>query len=185
MCTVTRYKLKETDEIVYLKQLTQGIKVYVKPKKQDTIEISLLVKYGNKDTLYKTRLDFNTEYVRKGIAEELQKKFFNDDVKAVFKKLDSKTILNVKDSYSNYLIHVSSNQYVNPLRKLMASIFKYKNFDNGFSYEVDKAYKVFYTPNNMKLIICGDVKPNEVFKQVEKILKKLNVKNEPRVIKEK
>lgn len=183
MNTVTQYKLKGSNDKIYVKELDQGIKVYVMKKDLDTVDINLIVKYGNEDTRYKDPLNLVSRYVRRGIAKELQEEFIDDNAKNIFKKLNSKTYLTVKDYYSKYLVHVNSNKYINPLRKLVKEIFKHKK-DNEFSYDLDEAYQIYYTPNNMEIIICGDVVPGEVFAEVEKIFDKLKIKKEPRVIRE-
>ena len=183
MSTVTIFNHNEVKQKVYLKILKEGLRVYVLPSLKEGVNLHLIVNYGNNDTRYKCPLTLESKYVKRGLAKKFQDVFFSDETKDIFSKLNSKVILDVGNLYSKYTIEVNSVNYVNPLRKLITSVFKYKK-DNNFDEEEFNAYKSYYTASNMALVICGNVMPGGVFYQVEKILKKLKIKYEPKVIKE-
>ena len=221
MSTVNILKNLDVNKEVYRKYTSLGMKIYVIPdKNKKSVNMNLVVKYGGKDRMYKDRLSGEIKLLPEGTAHFIEHLTFNqknlkyDEIFRIFEKLDCEVNAHTSLDNTCYEVDIYGKDYINPLRKLLAMVFKpyYTKeciekelgiifseieisrkftsiynviFENSFESSsiigskesvstitedmINNVYENYYTPNNMALIVSGNVSPGAIFFQVEKI----------------
>lgn len=235
MSTVNMVCNMDSNLIVSYTRLANGLKVYVIPNTGcGEVKIDIVVKYGGVDKLYKDRISGKVKSIKEGIAHYIEHLMFYEENRTekeifeIFDNLNAEVNAFTSMSWTKYSV-VAYDDYVNPLRKLMKTVFvpyfsketlekerkvvsseieitketnsilnlvysKGKDLsiigtkENLCDVTVEELYNIYenyYTPNNMAIVVSGDVETVEVIEEVEAMLEKLDIEKKPRVNKRK
>ena len=235
MSTVNMVCNMDSNLIVSYTRLANGLKVYVIPNTGcGEVKIDIVVKYGGIDKLYKDRISGKVKSIKEGIAHYIEHLMFYEENRTekeifeIFDNLNAEVNAFTSMSWTKYSV-VAYDDYVNPLRKLMKTVFvpyfsketlekerkvvsseieitketnsilnlvysKGKDLsvigtkENLRDVTVEELYNIYenyYTPNNMAIVVSGDVETVEVIEEVEAMLEKLDIEKKPRVNKRK
>ena len=235
MSTVNMVCNMDSNLIVSYTRLANGLKVYVIPNTGcGEVKIDIVVKYGGIDKLYKDRISGKVKSIKEGIAHYIEHLMFYEENRTekeifeIFDNLNAEVNAFTSMSWTKYSV-VAYDDYVNPLRKLMKTVFvpyfsketlekerkvvsseieitketnsilnlvysKGKDLsvigtkENLRDVTVEELYNIYenyYTPNNMAIVVSGDVETVEVIEEVEAMLEKLSIEKKPRVNKRK
>ncbi len=129
MNTVVRLYNENVQSQVFTTTNNLGLKIYVIPNSMASeVRVNIVVNYGGEDKLYKDNKTGKIKQIPDGIAHYMEHLMFYEknrseqEIFDIFEKLDAETNAFTYIDKTIYSL-VTSEEYINPLRKLMKLVF--------------------------------------------------------------